>query len=277
VRVMTWNVQGRLGQWERRQNAISASISAAAPDLVLLQESWVEPNGHTQAALLAEEQGFHAHTAAELAGFDAYPSAPYWVVNAILSRWPLRPVRAVPLHDENGKPTWRHALIVSVERPGAEGGPVLAVGTHLEHGVERSLTRQAQMEHLLGEVATALGPRESWRDNLPAVVAGDFNAVPDSEELRRATGLSSPFVAEFVLVDAWDACGSTDRGATWSSENPLVPRRAVHPNRRLDYITTTAPRQRGRGSFEWCRLSGCDAIDGVQPSDHYAVLAEVNL
>ncbi|CAB4371575.1 MAG: hypothetical protein F2947_03425 [Actinobacteria bacterium] len=277
VRVLTWNVQGRIGAWEKRQLAIESVLASVEPDLVMLQESWVEPNGHTQASLVAKHLGFHATTAIELAGFDAYPQASYWVVNAVISRWPLQIRRAVSLVDENELPTWRHVLAVDVHRPTEAGGPFLAAGTHLEHGVDRSVTRSAQMHHLVNEIAGLLGDAEVRKQSLPAVVAGDFNAVPWSDEVRRATGASAPFLPSFVLIDAWEACGNRTRGDTWSTENPLVPRKAVYPNRRLDYITTTAPRLRNHGSFESCFLAGIDQVDGTQPSDHYAVVAEVEL
>ena len=277
MRVLTWNLQGRVGNWEERHSAIETVLGEAAPDVAMLQESWVQPDGATQAHLLADRLGLHATTAAELAGFDRYPHAPYWVVNAILTRWPARIVRAVPLRDESGRSTWRHVLIVHVERPDDSGGPFLAAGTHLEHGLDRSLTRISQMEHLMHEVSAALGTPDTWREHLPAIVAGDFNAVPWSEEIRRATGAAPTFVPGFGLVDAWEACGNSERGDTWSSVNPLVPRRAISPNRRLDYITTTFPRRRNHGSFSCSRLIGVDPVDCVQPSDHYAVLAEVEL
>lgn len=277
MRVVTWNLQGRVGSWQDRQVAIESVLADARPDVVMLQESWVEPEGATQAAVIAERLGLHASTAASLAGFDRYPQAPYWVVNAVLTRWPNRIVRARPLIDESGEPTWRHVLIVEVERPPSEGGPFFAAGTHLEHGLDRSETRSAQMGHLISEVADVLGDEGERREQLPAIVAGDFNAVPTSDEIRRAVGTSTPFVPGFVLVDAWEACGNSERGDTWSAANPLVPRRAVHPNRRLDYITTTFPRRRSCGSFDSCSLIGTESIDGVQPSDHYAVIAEVEL
>lgn len=277
MRVVTWNLQGRIGDWERRHFAIAAVLADADADVVMLQESWVEPDGGTQADLLADRLGLHVATAAALAGFDRYPQAPYWVVNAILTRWTSTIVRAVPLLDEDGVPTWRHVLIVQVERPASEGGAFLAAGTHLEHGLDRSPTRSAQMAHLLREVSSAIGPADVWRDRLPAVVAGDFNAVPWSDEICGATGAASTFVPGFGLVDAWEACGNTERGDTWSSRNSLVPRRAISPNRRLDYITTTFPRRRGCGSFRTCELVGVDPIDDIQPSDHYAVLAEIEL
>jgi hypothetical protein len=277
VRVVTWNLQGRVGDWERRHDAIEAVLVDAGADVVMLQESWVQPDGATQAHRLAERLALRATTAASLAGFDRYPQASYWVVNAILTRWPSTVLRAVPLVDEDGSPTWRHVLVVLVERPDAEGGAFVAAGTHLEHGLDRSHTRSAQMEHLVREVSSAIGPADSWRDRLPAIVAGDFNAVPWSDEIRRATGAATTFVPGFGLVDAWDACGNTDRGDTWSSRNPLVPRRAISPNRRLDYVTTTFPRRRSLGSFTSCELIAVDPVDGVQPSDHYAVLAEIDL
>ena len=277
MRVMTWNLQGRAGQWEARHHAIEKVLIDTQPDVVMLQESWVEPDGTAQAHVLAERLGMFAVTAFELAGFDRYPEAPYWVVNAILTRWPSRILKAVPLRDESSASTWRHVLIASVERPDEEGGPFLAAGTHLEHGLDRMLTRSAQLAHLVAEVSDAISPSGTWRDELPALVAGDFNAVPWSDEIRHATGASTPFIPGFVLVDAWEACGKERRGDTWSSANPLVPRRAVYPNRRLDYITTTFPRRRNCGSFQSCELTGLEAIDGVQPSDHYAVVAEVAL
>ena len=277
MRVMTWNLQGRVGQWEARHHAIEKVLIDTQPDVVMLQESWFEPDGTAQAHVLAERLGMFAVTAFELAGFDRYPEAPYWVVNAILTRWPSQILKAVPLRDESSASTWRHVLIASVERPDEEGGPFLAAGTHLEHGLDRMLTRSAQLAHLVAEVSDAISPSGTWRDELPALVAGDFNAVPWSDEIRHATGASTPFIPGFVLVDAWEACGNERRGDTWSSANPLVPRRAVNPNRRLDYITTTFPRRRNCGSFQSCELTGLEAIDGVQPSDHYAVVAEVAL
>lgn len=68
MRVVTWNLQGRIGDWERRCTAIEAVLADADADVVMLQESWVEPDGATQADLLADRLGLHATTAAALAG-----------------------------------------------------------------------------------------------------------------------------------------------------------------------------------------------------------------
>jgi hypothetical protein len=39
----------------------------------------------------------------------------------------------------------------------------------------------------------------------------------------------------------------------------------------------TWPRRRGAGHVDDCRLAGTAAIDGVWPSDHYAVVADLDL
>lgn len=277
MRVVTWNLQGRIGDWTLRQEAIEAVLADLDADVVTLQESWVEPDGATQADALGAALDRHAVTAAELAGFDRYPQAPYWVVNAVLSRWPVRIEVAQPLVDEHGEPTWRHALVARVLRPDDEGGAFCVVGTHLEHGLDRSATRRAQATHLAATLAEVLGDRAERARSLPAVLAGDLNAVPWSDEVRGLTGAAAPLVDGLVFVDAWEAAGRTERGDTWSSANPLVPKRAVYPDRRLDYVMVSWPRRRNAGHVAACRLAGTAAVDDVWPSDHYAVVADLDL
>ena len=277
MRIMTWNVQGRAGDWTARHGALRSWIEQTDPDVLTLQESWVEPGGATQAARLGEELGLHAVTAADLAGFDRYPQAPYWVVNAVLSRWPLSIERLHPLPDEHGEPTWRHVLVTTVHRPEQQGGPFVAAGTHLEHGLEHSARRGAQLAALVDHLTAALGDETRRRDALPAILAGDLNCTPESDEYRRVTGLAPGSVPGFVLVDAWTAAGNTDPGHTWSAANPLVPRLAIHPHRRLDYVMVSTPRRRGAGHVHRCSLAGTAAAGGVWASDHFAVVADIEL
>ena len=277
MRIMTWNAQGRIGDWAPRHAALRSGIEQVAPDVLTLQESWVEPDGTTQAARLGEELGLYSVTAADLAGFDRYPEATYWVVNAVLSRWPLTIERLCPLPDEHGETTWRHAVVTRVHRPDGDGGPFIATGTHLEHGLEQSARRSVQLAALVNHLAEVLGEEAQRRESLPAILAGDLNCTPESDEYRCATGLSAGAVPAFTLVDAWTAAGNTDPGHTWSARNPLVPRLAIHPHRRLDYVMVSTPRRPGAGHVHRCFLAGTDAIDGVWASDHFAVVAEVEM
>lgn len=277
MKVMTWNAQGRAGEWALRHDALRSWIEQVGPDVLMLQESWVEPGGATQAARLGVELGLQAVTAADLAGFDRYPQATYWVVNALLSRWPLSIERLRPLPDERGEPTWRHVLVTQVHRPSAEGGPFIAAGTHLEHGLENSARRSAQMAAVVGHLAEVLGDEDRRRDSLPAILGGDLNCTPESDEYRRATGLAAGTITGFALVDAWTAAGNTDPGHTWSAANPLVPRLAIHPHRRLDYVMVSTPRRRGAGHVHHCSLAGTTSIGNAWASDHFAVVADLQM
>ena len=95
---------------------------------------------------------------------------------------------------------------------------------------------------------------EARRRVLAGAAAGDLNCTPESDEYRRATSLAAGAVPNFTLVDAWTAAGNTDPGHTWSAANPLVPRHAIHPHRRLDYVMVSTPRRPAAGHVRECSL-----------------------
>ena len=64
------------------------------------------------------------------------------------------------------------------------------------------------------------------------------------------------------------------RGHTWATANPYLADGAM-PNRRLDYLLVSWPRPRPAGNPVRCWLAGTEAVDGVQPTDHYAVVADL--
>ena len=43
--------------------------------------------------------------------------------------------------------------------------------------------------------------------DLPVVIGGDFNAVPDSDEIRMATGRVAPPRPGVLLSDSWEHVG----------------------------------------------------------------------
>jgi len=182
--VMTWNLQGRVGDWQEREKAIRTHMELIDPDVMMLQESWVENGGPTQAGVLAEMLARHSVSAERLAGFDRYPAAPYWVVNAIISRWPVELIDAIPLPDEQGVPTWRHVVIAEIQRPTSLGGSFRVAGTHLEHGLHRSATRDAQCRALAGILAEAAGPTDRRRELPPLVLGGGPTRFELSPERR---------------------------------------------------------------------------------------------
>jgi len=121
----------------------------------------------------------------------------------------------------------------------------------------------------LGEVAR----QHRGNTDFPPILVGDFNAEPDSAEIRYLTGLQSLAGRSLHLFDAWRLRGTGDP-ATWSNRNSYA-RAALEPDRRIDYIFCGAPRRDGVGMLEACRVV-CDAAeDGVWPSDHFGLFAQL--
>jgi endonuclease/exonuclease/phosphatase family metal-dependent hydrolase len=111
-------------------------------------------------------------------------------------------------------------------------------------------------------------------ERIPLMVCGDLNADPDSDEIRMLRGRTAAPAPGLSFYDAWEATGTDDAGHTWSNSDPWA-RQLLWPNRRIDYIFTAAPRRGGAGHPVSARLLGTRPVDGVQPSDHFAVQADL--
>jgi hypothetical protein len=78
LRLVTWNVWGRYGQWQERQAAIGESLAETNPDIVCLVESSSAET--TQAELVAARIGVEHHVFAgdwdQAIGFRYRPGFP---------------------------------------------------------------------------------------------------------------------------------------------------------------------------------------------------------
>ena len=80
-------------------------------------------------------------------------------------------------------------------------------------------------------------------------------------------------VPRLVFVDAWDVAGDGP-GFTWSNDNVFAAR-DLEADRRIDYVLVGWRKARGAGHVADARVTAIEPIDGVHPSDHYAVVAEL--
>jgi endonuclease/exonuclease/phosphatase family metal-dependent hydrolase len=150
-------------------------------------------------------------------------------------------------------------------------GPLVFCTTHLEWQFDASADRVVQA----GEVAALVQRRRPDPTGaFPAVLTGDFNAQPGSDEIRLLNGATAPPVSGLVFTDAWEVGGDGSPGFTWDRRNEHLAE-ATWPQRRLDYVFVSWPRPKPLGSVERCWLAGTRPINGVTPSDHYAVLADL--
>jgi len=245
LRLMTWNVWARFGPWEQRENGIRATLDRHDPDVVGLVEAW---DGQ------GERLGLPHHVYAEQGEGSGL---------AVLSRWPIeRHERRTLTGPDDGS-----GLVLFTEIAGPRGAVhlfVVALAWQLQH----SAVRQAQVREVAAFVAGV------QRRRCPAIVCGDFNADPDSDEIRMLTGKSAPAAPDVVCYDAWDTAGAGGPGHTWARANPWAAP-VLWPDRRIDHILPVWPRRGGAGHPVHCEVVGTEAVDGVVPSDHYGVLADL--
>lgn len=252
MRLLTWNLWWRFGPWEERRGAIESVLREQDADVLFLQEVRVSDG---QAEELAAALGLAA----------SVTTSGWEMGNAILSRWPLSGQETVALPAGPDQPSHRRALHAVVESP---WGPWPVVCTHLAHRFDESAVRLAQVDvlaDLVGEIRD--------RHQLPVLLGGDFNAVPDSDEIRRLTGRTAVRRTDLVFADMWELQGSGS-GHTWSGSNPYLSD-ANWPNRRIDYLFVTWPRPKPAGHPRRVWLAGTEPVAGVQPSDHFAVVADI--
>ena len=260
LRVMSWNVWWRFGPWEHRLPAIASTLGAVDADVIALQEVWHDGE-RGQAAELAGGLGYH-HVYASRLDLDGVQMG-----NAVLSRWPITNHESMPLPAPPDADELRTVVRADVDGP---RGTVQVFSTHLNWRFDQSHGRQEQVAAIANFV------HDSPLRTYPPVLCGDFNAVPDSDEIRMLTGRMRTPVQKLVFHDSWEAAAEREDGPgfTWSNDNPFA-KEDLEPNRRIDYVFVGWPKSEGAGHVLRSEVVATAAVDGCQPSDHYGVLAEL--
>jgi endonuclease/exonuclease/phosphatase family metal-dependent hydrolase len=272
ARVVTWNIWWQFGPWEERLPAIIETLKRLDPDIVCLQEVWIDlASGRSSAAEIADALGWEHPN---LVHFNRADLDGIGFGNAIISRWPIAGSEVLPLYAPEDLEEYRTVGRADIEGP---RGVLQVFTTHLHWRVDHSHIRQEQVREICEFV------RDSPDRSYPAVLTGDFNAEPTSDEIRMLTGRAAVPAPPVAFFDAWEMAGASplvDPGHTWSNDNPYAVR-DLEPSRRIDYVFTGFPKQGGAGHAKNVEIVGIEAIDTglasgpVVPSDHYGVLADL--
>ncbi|HLV68389.1 MAG TPA: endonuclease/exonuclease/phosphatase family protein [Polyangiaceae bacterium] len=275
LRIGTLNVWNKSGPWAERLRLIRKEIQRLEPSLLGLQEVLrLVPDGETpvftprtcQATEIAEGLGYEV----------AYGEASNYshgllFGNALLSRHPIEEVRVfeLPGHETGER---RSLLFVRVKSP---FGPLPVFVTHLNWKFHHGSTRLEQVRFIVDRIAE-VAPEHG--ELLPPVLMGDFNADPDSDEIRYLRGLKVHEGRSVFFADAWAYGGDASAGATFARENDYA-RRAREPSRRIDYVFVRGPDGLLRGepirtevAFATPELRGGETI---WASDHFGVVTDV--
>jgi endonuclease/exonuclease/phosphatase family metal-dependent hydrolase len=258
LRVMTLNIWNVSGDWGRRRHAILSVLRETEPDIVCLQEVVANDRGN-QAEWLAAELGGGTQCAF---GGSPLAAAEGRFGNAILSRWPIEATATGELPYEPSEAETQRVVVH------ARTGGVDVFSTHLAWQLHDAALRERQVRAVTAFVAeradsaAAVGP----------VLAGDFNAEPDSTAIRYLCGLTSLDGTSTYFQDAWRLAGDRGPGLTWSRRNDHAAE-DNEPDRRLDYVFSWFRGRSGAGRPLDCRVVADAPVDGVWPSDHFGVLA----
>ncbi|WP_134740352.1 endonuclease/exonuclease/phosphatase family protein [Nocardioides sp. 503] len=265
MRVVTMSIWARHGDWAARREVLRKTLTELQPDLLALQETVVTD---------------HDDQVTDLLGPDLYV-AHQWrresdgTGMSLASRWPLVEVveQDFLVTDRVDPREFPGSLLAArVEAPPPYGALWFASpkpSSRLGHEREREL-QAVGMAARLEELRRQRGGH--------VVLAGDFDATPDSASMRFWAGLQSLEGASVAYLDAWSTAHPGESGHTFSATNPLVttgswPRET---GRRIDYVWV-----RCGPHGPSLRIDSCDLLldaprDGVWTSDHAGVVAELS-
>lgn len=259
VRILSLNIWNRQGPYEQRLPLIRRGIEALAPDIVGLQEV-ISHDGRTQAQDIGEPLGYDSAFGAahDLGGGILFG-------NAVLSRWPIGRHEAFQL-PTGGSDEKRALLLAEIAAP---FGKIPFFVTHLNWKFHHGAVREAQVVAAADHVM-----REAPMSGLPPILVGDFNAQPESDEIRYLKGLHSIGGKSVYFGDCFDRVGEGPGFTFDPVRNPFAALTHEFP-RRIDYIFVRGPDQLGRGKPLSARVVMQETEDGIAASDHYSVLAEI--
>src|SRR4051812_46706252 len=239
LKIVTLNLWGEQPPLERRMQLAADGLRALAPDVVGLQEVRQVPGTvPNQAETLAKALGMHFY----------FEAATPWGGGdeglAILSRHPIVERR---LHElPHAVPTERRLLVgVAIATP---AGQVDIWTTHLNY----RLTDGGKREDQIVAIDEIIGAQPS---EMPKILCGDFNATPDSDEIRFLRGLHTAAGRRTFWQDAWERRHGRADGFTWARSNPYTARlRWLERDRRPPYIFSGPIERDRRGVVVDCRI-----------------------
>lgn len=272
LRILAMNVQNDEGD-PRRIGLLNQGLRAINPDVVALQEV-AYPAERSQLEALLEGTALHGTHQADVMAY-APPFADQYGGTAVASRWPHRVLEVLdPRMADVPDVPWC-TLATSIPLPG--GGELLFIATTASWRSDAASARERQ-----AIAVTDLDSRH--RRTLPTIIAGDFNAGPDAASIRYLTGQQALHGRSVAYHDAWAVAGDGP-GFTWTVDNDAARTeiaqivRQPGYRRRFDYIFVGSwhAHPQAHCRIEAADLAFTEPVDGMWASDHFGVVADVEI
>ena len=174
ARVVTWNVWANSGPWELRYARIEQLLRGMDADIVGMQEVF-RAVGYEPVAEIAQKLGLTYTPCIEW-----FEPARLESGTAVLSRWPVSDTGSLKLAGFDGG----DGGLVQFARVDGPRGQIDVFVVMLDWRPDLSHVRQAQVRELAAYVNDTGSPAH------PVLILGDFNAGPDSDEMRMLVGQS---------------------------------------------------------------------------------------
>lgn len=284
LRIVQLNVGSLLEpNWEARRVEIAAWLRELQPDVCCFQEVWAD-DAHTPSI------DWVADETADLGWYRAFEGGPFGEAfwpdrsmrfgSAVLSRWPIdeQHLHLLPVVDDDDDPMPAN---VPWELLHVRTADLDVFSVHLAAAPTHGLHRRRQVVEIDRVIREVRGDRDrlelgTKRPHMPHVLCGDFNAEPDSDEIRFLSSLTPLDGRTTFHQDAWRMAGE---GPGYTQDWRVAPlARAMNVNRkRIDYVFVGDAFQRagGAGRIQRAELAFHEPRTGVIASDHLGLVVDV--
>lgn len=268
--------------WDERRHEVVAWIHQSSPDIICLQEV-IRSSDSNVAQWIVDALADDRHFVMGGYRFGSHGEADenFRFGSAVISRWPIDDMHLWSLSTaddpDDPMPASMPWELVHAQTAGLD-----IFTTHLapapSHGRHRRIQVLEIDEHMRGVRGDSdrLGAKVE-RATMPPILTGDFNAEPDSDEIRFLKGLTILNDRTTFFQDAWAVAGNGGPGLTndWHT-HPLSARLNVHP-KRIDYIFVGDPflRAGNGGRIVETQLVAHKPLTGIQASDHVGLIADI--
>ena len=269
--------------WPSRRLEIVEWLRRLAPDVVCFEEIWQSGESPNTAGWIADnvpELGYHWRFGGAAFGTELWPDESLEFGSAVLSRWPIDDFRhhRLPVASEEDplvrSVPWElvHARTAGLDVFVCH---LAAAPIHGRHRQQQVLAIDEQVREVRNDLEL-LGMPVQRRDSMPPVLCGDFNAEPDSDEIRFLCGLAVLDGRTTYYQDAWRVAGDGP-GFTQDWRANTIADGANIPRKRIDYVFVGDGwfREGNAGRVLSASLAFDEPLTGVNASDHAGLVVDV--
>jgi endonuclease/exonuclease/phosphatase family metal-dependent hydrolase len=263
LRVATLNIWARHGDWSHRCDVLRDGFDTLQPDLLALQETLVTSTYDQVIDLVGDDLHVLHQSQRTKEGIGC----------SIVSRWAPSRITEIDL------------LVTSRVDPAdfvgrstaAEFETPLGTVLFVNHKPSWRVQLEREREFQALAAATAIDGLVRGRD-VHVVLAGDFDARPETASIRFWTGRQSLGDVSVGYQDAWELHHGDEPGHTFTVENPLIVAESDWsriPPRRIDYVMVRCDDRGPTLRIDSCERLFDAPVDGVWASDHFGVTADL--